>query len=67
MLTTSDEDFVFPNGGWSARLSLARLQPLYDLLGAGDRLASYYFNAGHSFPEGASSRAYAWLDRWLKP
>ena len=67
MLATSDEDFVFPNGGWSARLSLARLQPLYDLLGAGDRLASYYFNAGHSFPEGASSRAYAWLDRWLKP
>jgi hypothetical protein len=66
MLTTSDEDFVFPNGGWSARQSLAHLIPLYRQLGAEDRVGSYYFRGGHAFPEEASSRAYAWLDRWLK-
>ena len=66
MLTTSDEDFVFPNGGWSARQSLARLIPLYRQLGAEERVGSYYFRGGHAFPEEASSQAYAWLDRWLK-
>jgi hypothetical protein len=66
IMTASDEDFVFPNGGWSTRQSLARLSRLYRLLGAEGRLSSYYFRAGHSFPEVASSRAYAWLDRCLK-
>ena len=65
-LSTSDEDFVFPNGGWSARQSLARLEPLYKLFGAEDRLGSYFFRGGHGFPPDASERAYAWLDRWLK-
>jgi hypothetical protein len=66
MLSASDEDFVFPNGGWSTRQSVARLAKLYQLTGAGDRLESFYFSGGHSFPPEASSRAYAWLDRWLK-
>jgi hypothetical protein len=66
MMTASDEDFVFPNGGWSTRQSLARLWHVYRLLGADEHLSSYYFRAGHSFPDTASSRAYAWLDRWLK-
>jgi len=66
LLSTSDEDFVFPNGGWSARRALARLAPVYELLNARDRLESYYFSGGHSFPTEASSRAYDWLDRWLK-
>lgn len=66
IMTASDSDFVFPNGGWSTRQSITRLTRLYKLLGAEDRLSSYYFQAGHSFPEDASSRAYAWLDRWLK-
>ncbi|HEY7210254.1 MAG TPA: prolyl oligopeptidase family serine peptidase [Bryobacteraceae bacterium] len=66
ILTASDDDFVFPNGGWSTRQSLARLSRLYRLLGAEERLFGYYFRGGHSFPEDASSRAYAWLDRWLK-
>lgn len=66
ILTASDEDFVFPNGGWSTRQSLARLSRLYRLLGAEASVSSFYFAAGHSFPEVASSRAYAWLDRWLK-
>jgi hypothetical protein len=66
LLTTSDADFVFPNGGWSARQSLSRLARVYDLLGADDRMAGHYFSAGHSFPSDISAHAYDWLDRWLK-
>lgn len=65
-LSTSDEDSVFPNAGWSARQALARLEPLYKLLGAEDRLASYFFRGGHGFPPEAAGLAYAWLDRWLR-
>lgn len=65
-LSTSDEDFVFPNAGWSARQALARLWPLYELLGGADALTSRFFTSGHAFPPDVSSAAYAWLDRWLK-
>jgi hypothetical protein len=66
LLSTSDEDFVFPNAGWSARRTLARIEPLYSLLGAGERINSHFFSGGHSFPAEASGKAYAWLERWLK-
>jgi hypothetical protein len=65
IMTASDEDFVFPNGGWSTRQAFTRLSRLYRLLRSEERLSSFYFRAGHSFPESASSHAYAWLDRWL--
>jgi hypothetical protein len=65
-LSTSDEDFVFPNGGWSARRALARIKPVYELLGANEQLASSFFSGGHNFPSEASSSAYAWLERWLR-
>jgi dienelactone hydrolase len=67
LLSTSDEDFVFPNGGWSARQALARLKPVYELLGARENLSSYFFSGGHNFSEEASANAYAWLERQLKP
>ena len=66
LLSTSDEDFVFPNGGWSARQALARVHPVYGLFKAQESLGSYFFRGGHSFPPEASDRAYQWLDRWLK-
>lgn len=66
LLSTSDEDFVFPNGGWSARRALARVEPVYQLLGARDRISSYFFNGGHSFPADAATKAYDWLDLQLK-
>ncbi|MGI8470069.1 MAG: alpha/beta hydrolase family protein [Pyrinomonadaceae bacterium] len=66
LLSTSDEDFVFPNGGWSARRAIERIEPVYELLGAKENLSSYFFNGGHSFPPEASANAYAWLERWLK-
>jgi hypothetical protein len=65
-MSTSDIDFVFPNGGWSARQSLARIEPIYELLGAGGRIGTYYFSGGHNFPFDASGRAYDFFDRWLR-
>lgn len=65
-LSTSDQDFVFPNAGWSARQSLARIEPVYQLLGARDRISSYFFSGGHNFPPEASSHADEWFDRWLR-
>jgi hypothetical protein len=65
-LSTSDEDFVFPNGGWSARRALARLEPVYELLGARENLSSFFFSGGHNFAPEASENAYAWLERRVK-
>jgi hypothetical protein len=41
-------------------------RPVYDLFGAGDRLAANYPECGHDFPPEVREVAYAWLDRWLK-
>ncbi len=65
-LSTSDDDFVFPNAGWSARRSLARVEPVYKLLNGAGNIEGHFFKGGHSFPEDVSTRAYEWLDRWLK-
>ena len=66
LLSTSDEDFVFPNGGWSARRAIEKLRPVYDLLGERGDLESYFFSGGHSFPAEASANAYAWLEKQLQ-
>lgn len=66
LLTASDDDNIFPNAGWSTRQSMARLEPLYHLLGAQGQIDSYYFRGGHGFPPEAQDRAWKWLDRWLR-
>lgn len=64
-LSTSDEDFVFPNAGWSARQSLQRLEPVYTLLNASGNLGSYFFRGGHSLTSEAARLSYDWLERRL--
>jgi dienelactone hydrolase len=64
-LSTSDADFVFPNAGWSARMALARLGPVYASLDAADRLQSTFFAGGHSLPAAVSKQLYDWLEREL--
>ncbi|MDQ4122058.1 MAG: S9 family peptidase, partial [Acidobacteriota bacterium] len=66
LLSTSDEDFVFPNGGWSTRRALEKIKPVYELLGAKEKLSSFFFSGGHNFPAEASENAYSWLERQLK-
>lgn len=41
-------------------------QPVYDLLGAKEKLSANYPDADHNFPPEVRQVAYAWLDRWLK-
>ncbi len=41
-------------------------QPVYRLLGAGDRLVAQYPDCGHDFPPEIRQAAYDWLDRFLK-
>jgi hypothetical protein len=41
-------------------------KPVYELLGAPDRLAANYPDCEHDFPPDARRVAYAWLEQWLK-
>lgn len=42
-------------------------RPVYELLGARDRLEANYPDCKHDFPAEVRKVAYDWLDRWLKP
>jgi pimeloyl-ACP methyl ester carboxylesterase len=41
-------------------------RPVFELLGARDRLAANYPDCAHDFPPNVRKVAYDWLDRWLK-
>jgi dienelactone hydrolase len=45
---------------------IAAARPVYELLGAKDKLAANYPDCGHDFPPEGRKVAYEWLDRWLK-
>jgi fermentation-respiration switch protein FrsA (DUF1100 family) len=45
---------------------IAAATPVYELLGAKEKLAAIYPDCKHSFPPESRKIAYAWLDRWLK-
>ena len=49
------------------RLSIAAAWPVYELLGAKDRLQAVYPDARHDFPPQERTRAYEFLDAMLKP
>ncbi len=57
-------DDNFDNSG--VRDCLAAARPVYELLGAGDRLQAIYPDCQHDFPPEARQAAYQWLDRWLR-
>jgi dienelactone hydrolase len=46
---------------------IAAATPVYELLGAKDKLAANYPDCKHEFPPEVRKVAYEWLDRWLKP
>lgn len=66
LLSTSDDDFVFPNAGWSARLAAKRLEALYAAHGVTQRFDTLYFSGGHRLPPAVAERMYDWLERELK-
>lgn len=45
---------------------IAAARPVYELLGAKDKLAANYPDCKHDFPPKVRKVAYDWLDRWLK-
>jgi dienelactone hydrolase len=45
---------------------IAAARPVYELLGAGKRLAAEYPDCGHDFPPAVRQVAYSWLERWLR-
>jgi predicted dienelactone hydrolase len=45
---------------------IAAALPIYELLGAKDKLAANYPDCKHDFPPEVRQVAYDWLDRWLK-
>ncbi len=41
-------------------------RPVFELLGAKDKLKANYPDCDHNSPEDVRKVAYEWLDRWLK-
>jgi hypothetical protein len=40
--------------------------PVYELLGAADRVGLHNHKAKHSYPKEARRLSYRWLDHWLE-
>ena len=40
--------------------------PVYELLGAGERIGLHNHKGKHTFPKEARRLAYSWLDHWLE-
>jgi acetyl esterase/lipase len=57
-------DANFDVGGVKDCLTAA--EPVYELLGARDKLAGHYPDCKHEFPPAVREVAYRWLDRWLE-
>jgi dienelactone hydrolase len=47
------------------RVAIEAARPIFELLGAGDRLVVEYPDDGHDFPPGVRARSYEFLDRQL--
>jgi acetyl esterase/lipase len=45
---------------------VAAARPVYELLGAKEKLAANYPECKHEFPPEVRKAAYEWLDKWLK-
>lgn len=58
-----DDDFEVEG----VRDCIASARPIFDLLESADHLDVIYPDAGHAFPPDARARAYAFLDRHLRP
>ena len=65
-LSVSLDDEVFPGGESIQSEVLPRIEPIYDLYKSREKLEGHFFRGGHSFPDEAQQKAFAWLDRWLK-
>jgi fermentation-respiration switch protein FrsA (DUF1100 family) len=58
------KDHNFDAGG--VKDCIAAALPVYELLGAKEKLTANYPDCDHNFPPEVRAVAYQWLDRWLK-
>ncbi len=65
-LSVSLDDNVFPGGENIRDEVLPRITPIYDLHKSREKFDAHFFHGGHSFPDEAQQKAFAWLDRWLQ-
>jgi dienelactone hydrolase len=65
-LSVALDDEVFPGGESIRSQVLPRIEPIYELHRSREHLEALFFRGGHTFPDEAQVKAFAWLDRWLK-
>jgi dienelactone hydrolase len=65
-LSVSLDDGVFPGGESIREQVVPRIEPIYDLYARREDFEAHFFRGGHSFPQDVRTKAYAWLDHWLK-
>jgi cephalosporin-C deacetylase-like acetyl esterase len=63
-ILSASRDSAFPQGGYKEAYQLTRR--IYDLLGAGDRIAEFEADARHEDIPAFRKEAYEWLNHWLK-
>lgn len=64
MIGNSDADAIFPRNG--VERTLAKARKIYDLYGAGDKLALTMTSGGHKDTPELRKPAFAWFDKHLK-
>jgi dienelactone hydrolase/predicted esterase len=62
--SAAERDADFDVAG--VRETIAAAQPIFELLGAADRLQAYYPATEHAFPDDARAKAYDFLDAMLR-
>jgi dienelactone hydrolase len=65
LVAVGNADPIFPFDGILETVETARQR--YRELGAEDRLPLVAVDGGHGFVDPLREKAYAWLDRWLRP
>jgi dienelactone hydrolase len=64
VVSATKDSFQFSVG--EARKSIARARPVFQLLGAEDRLQHTVFESPHDYNQAMREAMYGWMTRWLK-
>ena len=65
MMINGTQDTLFPLDGVHAAFD--KVQQVYTKAGVPERFAGVLYDGPHEFNADMQDRAFAWLDRWLKP
>ncbi len=65
MVINGSKDGLFPTHGVNA--AFEKIAQVYAKAGVGERFEGVWYDGPHEFNAEMQDKAYAWLDRWLKP